>query len=127
MAERPAHLVDDVFPDVAVRQWVLTLPHRIRYLLAWDHERCRAVVAVYLRAVLGFLRHRARVDGVVDGRGGAVATIQRRRASARVLLYSQPLPDSPCARKNARRSDFATSSTQNPDPNLLRGKINSPP
>ena len=44
MAERAAHLVDHVFPDdVPVRQWVLSLPHRLRYILAWDHdlmERC---------------------------------------------------------------------------------------
>ena len=26
MAERAAHLVDRVFPDVAIRQWVLSLP-----------------------------------------------------------------------------------------------------
>jgi hypothetical protein len=34
MAERAAHLVDHVFPDVPVRQWVLSLPFRLRYLLA---------------------------------------------------------------------------------------------
>ena len=34
MAERAAHLVDHVFPDVPVRQWVLSLPHRLRYQLA---------------------------------------------------------------------------------------------
>jgi hypothetical protein len=41
MAERAAHLVDHVFPEVPVRQWVLSLPHRLRYVLAWDHELCR--------------------------------------------------------------------------------------
>ncbi|MGB7217443.1 MAG: transposase [Vicinamibacterales bacterium] len=77
MAERSAHLVEDVFPDVPVRQWVLSLPFRVRYVLAWDHDLCRAVVAVTMRAVLGWLRRRARLDGVQDGRGGAVAIIQR--------------------------------------------------
>ena len=43
MTERAAHLVDYVFPDVPVRQWVLTLPSRVRYALAWDHALCRAV------------------------------------------------------------------------------------
>ena len=62
MAERAAHLVDQVFPDVPVRQWVLSMPYRLRYLLAWDHDLCRALVAVYVRAVLGFLRQRARRD-----------------------------------------------------------------
>jgi hypothetical protein len=77
MAARAAHLVDHVFPDVPVRQWVLSLPYRLRYRLAWDHDLCRAVVAVYLRTVLGWLRRRARLDDVADGRGGAVAVLQR--------------------------------------------------
>lgn len=33
MAERAAHLVDHVFPDVPVRPWVLSVPHRLRYQL----------------------------------------------------------------------------------------------
>ena len=77
MAERAAHLLDHVFPDVPVRQWVLSLPYRLRYQLAWNHDVCRGVVAVFVRAVLGFLRARARDGGVADGRGGAVAVIQR--------------------------------------------------
>ena len=76
-AERAAHLVDHVFPDVPVRQWVLSLPYRLRYRLAWDHDLCRAVVAVYMRAVLGWLRRRAQLDDVADGHGGAVAVLQR--------------------------------------------------
>ena len=77
MAERAAHLVEDVFPVVPVRQWVLSLPHRLRYILAWDHALCRAVSGVFVRAVLGWLRRRARHAGVPGGRGGAVAIIQR--------------------------------------------------
>ena len=42
MAERAAHLVDRVFPDVPIRQWVLSMPYRLRYRLAWDHDLCRA-------------------------------------------------------------------------------------
>ena len=90
MAERAAHLVDHVFPPVPVRQagvpaarllrggveWVLSLPHRLRYQLAWNHDLCRAIVGVYVRAVLGFLCHVARQAGVVDGRGGAVVIVQ---------------------------------------------------
>jgi hypothetical protein len=77
MADRAAHLVDDVFPDVPVRQWVLTLPPRLRYQLAWNHDLCRAVVGVFMRAVLRGLRAQARREGVVDGQGGAVAIVQR--------------------------------------------------
>jgi hypothetical protein len=33
MADRAAHVVDSVFPDGPVRQWVLSLPYRLRYRL----------------------------------------------------------------------------------------------
>ena len=57
MAEIAAHLVDGVLGGLPVRQWVLTLPYRLRYALAWDHRLCRTVLAVFIRAVLG---HEAR-------------------------------------------------------------------
>jgi hypothetical protein len=65
--------VDHVFPDVPVRQWVLSLPHRVRYALAWDHELCKQVVGALLREVARHLHGRARADGLVDPRGGGVA------------------------------------------------------
>ena len=42
MAEQAAKLVDHVLPHVPARQWVLTLPYRLRYLLARNHQLCRA-------------------------------------------------------------------------------------
>jgi hypothetical protein len=56
---------------------VLSLPYRLRYVLAWDHDLCRAVVAVFLRAVFRVLRAGACDGGVEDGRGGAVVVVQR--------------------------------------------------
>lgn len=91
MTDCAAHLVDHVFPAVPIRQWVLTLPPRLRYLLAWDHTLCRAVVAVYLRAVLGWLRRQARRRGVVDGRGGAVAVVQRFGAALNLNVHIHAL------------------------------------
>jgi hypothetical protein len=77
MTALAAHLVDNVFPQVPIRQWVLTVPHRVRYLLAWDHTLCRAVLAVFIRAILAFYRRRARRRGMPGGRGGTVTAIQR--------------------------------------------------
>jgi hypothetical protein len=91
MAERAAHLVDHVFPRVPVRQWVLSLPHRLRYVLAWDHALCRAVVGVYMRAVLGDLRRRARLQGVRDGRSGGVAILQRFGAALNLNVHVHAL------------------------------------
>jgi hypothetical protein len=35
---------------------VLSLPHWLRYRLAYDHDRCIAVLAIFIRALLGFYR-----------------------------------------------------------------------
>jgi hypothetical protein len=77
MTERAADLVDGVLPHVPVRQWVLSLPHRLRYLLAWDHRLRRAVLGVFIRALLGFYGCLARQYGVGDGHTGTLTVIQR--------------------------------------------------
>ncbi len=71
MGERAAHLVDGVLGGLPVRQWVLMLPVRLRYRLAYDHRLCRAVLGVFVRALLGFTQRRARalgLCGAVPGR-----------------------------------------------------------
>src|SRR5215813_767545 len=77
MAEHAASLVDEVLPRVPVRQWVLTLPYRLRYRLAWDHALCRAVLGVYVRTLLAFYARTARSHGIQGGRTGTVTAIQR--------------------------------------------------
>ncbi len=69
----------------------MRVPPRLRYLLAWDHALCRDVVAVYLRAVLGWLRRQARRRGVADGRGGAVAVVQRFGAALNLNVHIHAL------------------------------------
>jgi hypothetical protein len=73
----PAPTTDDVLGGLPMRQWVLTLPHRLRYALAWNHQLCRAVLGVFIRALLTFERRRAERRGIRGGRGGAVTAIQR--------------------------------------------------
>jgi len=77
MAESAAHLVDHVLPWTPVRQWVLSFPWALRYLLARRPALCSAVRRVFLRAVFGFYRDRAASDGARRGRTGAVNRIQR--------------------------------------------------
>ena len=72
MTERAAHLVDEVLPWVPVRQWVLTMPYRLRYQLAWNHRLSRAVLRVYTRALGDSYRRgaRASVAASPEGRPG---------------------------------------------------------
>jgi hypothetical protein len=69
----------------------LSLPHRLRYVLAWDHALCRTVSGAFVRAVLGSLRRRARQAGVPGGRGGAVAIIQRFGAALNLNVHIHAL------------------------------------
>ena len=77
MAESAAHLTDHVLPWTPVRQWVLSFPWAVRYLLARRPALCGAVRRVFLRAVFGSYRDRAASAGAPDGRTGAVNRIQR--------------------------------------------------
>ncbi|MCP4136907.1 MAG: transposase, partial [bacterium] len=79
MADSAAHLVDRVFPEVAVRQWVLTVPFPLRYRMAWDAKLTSEVLQCFMRALFADQRRRAREHFGIRGGGstGAVTAIQR--------------------------------------------------
>jgi hypothetical protein len=59
MADTAAHLVGRVFPEVPIRQWVLSLPFAVRYRLAFDAHLISDVLHIFVQAVFGSLRRRA--------------------------------------------------------------------
>jgi len=63
MSDTAAHLVDNVFPHVPVRQWVLSMPKEIRYRLAYDSKLLSDVLAVFLRVVWGWYCRQAKAAG----------------------------------------------------------------
>jgi hypothetical protein len=74
MAEVAAHPVDQVFPPLPVREWVLAVPKRLRYFLNRDPEALSAVLHILLRVIEARLRQRS---GCACGRLGAVSFVQR--------------------------------------------------
>src|SRR6516164_1647466 len=68
MAGAAAHLVDRVLPSVPYRQWVLSMPHQVRFLLARDAALFGQVLGVFLRKVFAWQRRRARAHGIADPR-----------------------------------------------------------
>ena len=78
MNDTAAHLVDRVLPqDVPVRQWVLSLPHRYRFVVARDSELLQAVVRILVGVVFGLLCRAAKAQGIVDPRPGSIVAVQR--------------------------------------------------
>lgn len=87
MVDTAAWLVDRVIPEVPVRQWVLSLPYRVRVLCAYDPAICAGVRRILLRAVSGLYEGRARRQGLPRPRAGAVAFVQRFDSGLRVNLH----------------------------------------
>ncbi len=52
MADMAAHLVDHVFPEVPVRQWVLSVPFSLRYRLASDSSLLTADTNMSIQRIL---------------------------------------------------------------------------
>jgi hypothetical protein len=78
MTERAAHLMDEVLPSVPVRQWVLTMPYRLRYQMAWNHGLSRAVLRLHTRVLRDVYRRGARARGIAGGQTGMIRHRVRR-------------------------------------------------
>lgn len=89
--EIAAHLTDRVLPAVRLRQWTLSIPHRLRFLLAFDHELSLDVHRVYWRALRTFHRQRVQRLGLVradaEVEAGAFTVIQRFGSSCELNLH----------------------------------------
>lgn len=94
MADTAAHLRDCVLPSVPVRQWVFTLPKRLRFLLAWRPKLISLTLRLFLRALFAWQRRCARQIGVNRPLCGAVTMIQRFGSALNVNLHFHSLvPD----------------------------------
>ena len=80
MAETAAHLVDHVFPPLPVRQWVLSVPKRLRWYLEREPRALSAVLHIFLRVIEAHLRQ-ASAALSPHAQLGAVSFIHRFGAS----------------------------------------------
>ena len=64
MAETAALLSDEVFPDVPLRQWVISFPFPLRYLFAAHPQAMGKVLGIIYRAISTHLIHKAFLNGV---------------------------------------------------------------
>ena len=90
MAETAALLADEVLPERPLRQWVLSLPYALRFLLAIDPAALTLVLGSVYRVLSGFLLAKAaltRASGN-DAKFGSVIPLQRLHRSS-----CDPAPD----------------------------------
>ncbi len=86
MSDTAAHLVDHVFPERPVRQWVLSFPYNLRYLFAYNGKALSQALQIMIRVIrryylkksvaIGLISKECRVAGKKI-ETGAVMLIQR--------------------------------------------------
>lgn len=92
MCDFAAHFVDNVAPRVPIRQWVLSVPHGLRFRMAFDPRMTSLVRRIFVRAVSSWMRRRARtlrIKGRLDT--GGVTAIQRFGSAANLNLHFHTL------------------------------------
>ena len=77
MEDTADHLVRNVFPAVPVRQWVLSMPRRVRFLAARRPALASRLLGLFTRTVFTWQRRLARRRGAADPRTGGVTAVQR--------------------------------------------------
>ena len=76
MTDSAALLADEVLPAKPIRQWVLSLPFALRFLLATDPEALTLVLGIVYRTISAYILKKARLTRA-SGATGAVTLIQR--------------------------------------------------
>jgi hypothetical protein len=76
MTDSAALLADEVLPQKPLRQWVLSLPFGLRFLLATDAEALTRVLGIVYRTISAYVLKKARLSRA-SGATGAVTLIQR--------------------------------------------------
>jgi len=67
------------------------LPHRLRYLLGYNHDLCSRVLKIFVRSLLTFYRARARKRNLLGAQTGSVTFIQRFGSSLNLNLHYHTL------------------------------------
>jgi hypothetical protein len=119
------HLVQNVLPAMPVRQWVLSLPRKVRFLAARDNKVASRLLDVFTRAVFAWQRRAARRTGVDDPRTGGITLVQRFGGAINLNVHLHMLRDwarslrqTSRAARGGRRAD--------PDPSDPEGAESNP-
>lgn len=91
MVEHSLRWVDDVFPVVPVRQWVMTVPWGRRWLFARHHDLARGVFKIGVHTIFSRYRRWARKKGYANIQCGSVSLVQRFGSSLNLNVHLHAL------------------------------------
>ena len=70
---------------------MLSLPHEFRYRIAYDHQRMRAVFGLFVRAISGLYKRKAKAGGLRPAETGAITFVQRFGSAANLHVHAHVL------------------------------------
>jgi len=76
-SETTVHLIDNVLPCVAYRQWVTTFPHALRFWMAASRKLTNMVHRLVAARISHYYLHAAKERGIKDPQAGGVTFLQR--------------------------------------------------
>lgn len=92
MNEMALHLTEDVLPTVPIRQFVLSLPKQLRYLLAYNPKLTTLVLRVFVKKISSWYKRRcSRSIPFSDYQTGAITFVQRFGSSLNLNLHFHTL------------------------------------
>lgn len=90
-SEKAAHLVENVIPHIPTRQWVLSVPMPLRFLLAFDSQALKVVLDAFTASIFAWLRRQAKQQGGGPNNAkpqpGSVSFIQRFGSAVELNLH----------------------------------------
>jgi hypothetical protein len=87
-ADTAKHLLEEVFPaNVPVRQWVLSMPYKYRFLLATRPEFLRKALAIFHRIINRHYQKKATLLNLKNPKVGAITAIQRFSSSLALNVH----------------------------------------
>jgi hypothetical protein len=91
MADAAAHLVEEVLPEVPIRQWVCTLPWAVRKAAGYKRAFCTELIEAFTGVLSGELRRRAKrafgLRSAGEAHGGLVVFVQRSDGALRLNVH----------------------------------------
>ena len=91
MNDLASHLVERLIPEVPVRQWVCSLPFRLRYLCGYDRELCADVLGAFVGELRRSLAWRAKralaLTSVAHAQTGTITFVQRFDSGLRLNVH----------------------------------------
>jgi hypothetical protein len=116
MTQTAAHLVDRVFPEAPVRQWVLSAPFELRFLLARQPAVLTALDRIFVDEIGRFYRRRSEAEGRAGARTGAVTFVQRFGGSLNLHVHFHVVvPDGVFTREPGKRAVFHPTTAPRPE------------